>query len=190
MTGLAENDERRFVMTENQKGATRLFNAGEHVHPMTQPEIDQFLTCAPVGRLGMITPEGPYIIPMGYCYSEGKIFIHMCQQEGRKMEVLQENPIVCFEVDESLSDASLAKSVIITGRAEIIKEPKRMIPYLQLLINKYRMPMPYSEYSTRNNRKARALEEYGKPELEILRICCITPQDITGRSIMRANSNF
>jgi len=177
-------------MTDNEKGAARPFHAGEHVHPMTQLEIDQFLTCAPIGRLGMITPEGPYIIPVGYCYTEGKIFIHMCREEGRKMRALQANPVVCFEVDESLSDVSLAKSVIITGRAEIIKEPKRMIPYLQLLINKYRVPMPYSEYATRNNRQARALEQYGKPELEVVRICCITPQDITGRSIKRANSNF
>ena len=73
---------------------------------------------------------------MGYCYTEGKIFIHMCLEKGRKMRALAESPVVCFEVDESISDCSLAKSVIITGRAEIIKEPKRMIPYLQLLINK------------------------------------------------------
>jgi nitroimidazol reductase NimA-like FMN-containing flavoprotein (pyridoxamine 5'-phosphate oxidase superfamily) len=157
---------------------------------MSQPEMDQFLAVAPIGRLGMTTPEGPYIIPVGYCYAEGKIFIHMCSFEGRKMRVLKEHPIVCFEVDESLSDASLAKSVIITGRAEIISEPKRMIPYLQMHIDKYRVPRPYSEYASMNNRKERALEKYGRPELEILRICCITPQEMTGRSIMRTNSNF
>ena len=76
-------------MTENQKDAAQPFNAAAHVHPMTQPEMDQFLCTAPIGRLGMNTPEGPYIIPVGYCYTEGKIFIHMCQQEGRKMRVLQ-----------------------------------------------------------------------------------------------------
>jgi len=177
-------------MADNHKDTAQLFNAAEHVHPMGHSEIEQFLTVAPVGRLGMITPEGPYIIPTGYCYTEGKIFIHLCREEGRKMRALKANPLVCFEVDESLSDASLAKSVIITGRAEIITEPKRMIPYLQLLINKYRVPMPYGEYATRNNRKANALEKYGKPELEVLRICCITPDEITGRSIMRTNSNF
>ena len=177
-------------MADKQNDTTQTFPAAAHVHQMSRPEIDQFLTTSPVGRLGMMTPEGPYIIPMGYCYAEGKIFIHMCQEKGRKMSALKENPVVCFEVDESISDCSLAKSVIITGRAEIIKEPKRMIPYLQLLINKYRVPMPYGEYSTRNNRKATALEKYGKPELEILRICCITPQEMTGRSYLRTNSNF
>ena len=138
----------------------------------------------------MTTPEGPYVIPVGYCYTEGKIFIHMCSFEGRKMRVLKEHPIVCFEVDESLSDASLAKSVIITGRAEIISEPKRMIPYLQMHIDKYRVPRPYGEYASMNNRKEMALKKYGRPELEILRICCITPHEMTGRSIVRTNSSF
>ena len=172
-------------MTVNQKDTDKPFQASAHVHPMSQAEIDQFLTVAPIGRLGMTTPEGPYVIPVGYCYTEGKIFIHMCREEGRKMRALQENPIVCFEVDESISDASLAKSVIITGRAEIITEQKRMIPYLQQHINKYRVPMPYSEYAVMNNRKERALEKYGKPELEVVRICCITPREMTGRRIMR-----
>ncbi len=178
-------------MVDNQKDTVRPFNADAHVHPMSQPEMDQFLTVSPVGRLGMTTPEGPYVIPVGYCYTEGKIFIHMCSiRNGRKMSVLKEHPIVCFEVDESLSDATLAKSVIITGRAELISEPKRMIPYLQMYIDKYRVPRPYGEYASRNNRKEKALEMYGRPELEILRICRITPHEMTGRSIVRTNSNF
>ena len=177
-------------MADREKKATKPFNATDPVHPMSQAEMDQFLTVSPIGRLGMTTPDGPYIIPVGYCYTEGKIFIHMCSFEGRKMSVLKDHPIVCFEVDESLSDASLAKSVIITGRAEIISEPKRMIPYLQMHIDKYRVPRPYGEYANMDNRKEKALEKYGRPELEILRICCITPHEMTGRSIVRTNSNF
>ena len=172
-------------MADNQKDTDRPFNATGPVHPMSQPEMDQFLTVASIGRLGMTTPEGPYIIPVGYCYTEGKIFIHMCSFEGRKMRVLKEHPIVCFEVDESISDVSLAKSVIITGRAEIISEPKRMIPYLQMHIDKYRVPRSYGEYASMNNRKETALKKYGRPELEILRICCVTPHEMTGRSIVR-----
>lgn len=177
-------------MSYNQTETHRPFNAAAHVHPMSRPEMDQFLTVAPIGRLGMTTPEGPYIIPVGYCYAEGKIFIHMCSFEGRKMRVLKEHPIVCFEVDESLSDASLAKSVIITGRAELVSEPNRMIPYLQMHIDKYRVSRPYGEYASMNNRKEKALEKYGKPELEIIRICRITPHEMTGRRIARTTDSF
>lgn len=178
-------------MADKQKETCNSWNAAAHVHPMSQGEIDQFLTTARVGRLGMTTPEGPYVIPIGYCYSKGKIFTHMCDiRNGRKMSVLKEHPVVCFEVDEFLSDTSLAKSVIITGRAEIISKPKSMIPYLQLLIDKYRVPRSYGEYATMNNRKKTALEKYGRPELEIIRICIITPHQMTGRSIVRTNSSF
>jgi len=177
-------------MTDQQKAADRPFNAAAHVHPMSRPEIDQFLSVSPIGRLGMTTPEGPYVIPVGFCYAQGKIFIHMCSFDGRKMRVLKTHPIVCFEVDESLSDASLAKSVILTGRAEIISEPNRMIPALQMHIDKYRVPRPYGEYASMNDRKEKALQKYGRPELEILRICCITPHEITGRRIARTDSSF
>ena len=152
------------------------------VHPMTRPEIDQFLTCAPIGRIGLITKEGPYVVPVGYGYSEGKIFFHTCE-EGMKVEAIRSNPNVCFEVDESLSDASLAKSVVIMGRAEIIQEKERMIPYLQKLIDKYRVPVSFGEYMSRGNRKL-------KEELEVVRICLITPDKITGRKILRKSSNF
>jgi hypothetical protein len=149
---------------------------------MSGPEIDQFLTCAPIGRIGLITEEGPYVVPVGYGYSEGKIFFHTCE-EGMKVEAIRSNPNVCFEVDESLSDASLAKSVVIMGRAEIIQEKERMIPYLQKLIDKYRVPVSFGEYMSRGNRKV-------KEELEVVRICLITPEKITGRKILRKNSNF
>jgi len=165
---------------------TPVRNTIDHLDPpiyaMTQPEIDQFLTCAPVGRIGLILKEGPYIVPVGYGYSGGRIFFHTCE-EGIKMETIRSNPNVCFEVDESLSDASLAKSVVIMGRAEIIHDKKRMIPYLQKLIDKYRVPVSFGEYMSRGDRKR-------DEELERVRICLITPSQITGRKIMRTNSNF
>ena len=153
-----------------------------HVHEMTRPEIDQFLTCARVGRIGLITEEGPYIVPVGYGYAEGKIFFHTCR-EGMKMEAMRANPRVCFEVDESLSDGSLAKSVIIFGRIEVIEEKEKMIPYLEKLIDKYRVPVSFGGYMKRGNRNV-------KEELETVRVCLLTPYQITGKAVVRTNSNF
>lgn len=152
------------------------------VEEMSGPEIDQFLTCARVGRIGMILKEAPYIVPVGYAYSEGKIFFHSCQG-GLKMEAMRKNPNVCFEVDESISDGSLAKSVIIWGKIEIIEEKEKMIPYLQKLIDKYRVPVTFSEYMRRGNRNV-------KEELEQVRICLIHPTTVCGRKLIRRNSNF
>ena len=144
---------------------------------MTPPEIEQFLTCARVGRIGLILKEGPYIVPVGYGYAGGKIFFHTCG-EGLKMEVMQSDPEVCFEVDESTSDGSLAKSVILWGRVEIIWEKDRMLPYLQKLIDKYRVPVSFGEYMRKGDRNV-------KEELEAVRICLISPYKITGRKIVR-----
>ena len=155
----------------------------KYVHAMTQPEIDQFLTCARVGRVGVLSKEGPYIVPVGFAYSEGKIFFHTCQREGLKMEAIRSNPHVCFEVDESLSDCSLAKSVIVFGRAEVIDDKDKMLPYLQKLIDKYRVPVSFGRYMSKGDRKA-------KEELAMVRICLITPDKMTGQSILRTNSNF
>jgi nitroimidazol reductase NimA-like FMN-containing flavoprotein (pyridoxamine 5'-phosphate oxidase superfamily) len=143
---------------------------------MTSKEIDQFLTCARVGRLGMSLETGPYIVPVGYAYADGEIFFHTCNK-GLKMDVLRKNPNVCFEVDESLSDTSMFKSVIASGTAEIIDDKEKMIPHLQKLIDKYRVPESFDEYMGKPGRNR-------EKEMETVRICVITPKNVTGRKFV------
>jgi len=146
------------------------------VKEMTCEEVDQFLTCTRIGRLGMALDEGPYVVPLGFAYSEGKVFFHTCCK-GLKMESLRKNANVCFEVDEALSDATMSKSVIIFGKAEIIEDEKKMIPYLQKLIDKYRVPLNFDEYMSKPGRNREG-------ELKAVRICLITPTKITGRKLL------
>ena len=140
---------------------------------MTSKEIEQFLACARVDRLGMCLESGPYVVPVGYGYADGKIFFHTCNK-GLKMDAIRRNANVCFEVDESLSDASMFKSVIVFGTAEIIEDKERMIPYLQRLIDKYRVPESFDTYMNKPGRNR-------EKELEAVRICVITPKKITGK---------
>jgi nitroimidazol reductase NimA-like FMN-containing flavoprotein (pyridoxamine 5'-phosphate oxidase superfamily) len=140
---------------------------------MNAKEIDQFLACARVGRLAMCLETGPYVVPVGYGYADGKIFFHTCNK-GLKMEALRRNPNVCFEVDEALSDASMFKSVIVFGMAEIIDDRERMIPYLQKLIDKYRVSESFDAYMSKPGRNR-------EKELQTVSICIVTPKKITGR---------
>lgn len=149
---------------------------------MSRGEIEQFLTCARIGRLGMCMKDGPYVVPVGYAYVEGKIFFHTCNM-GLKIKGIKRNPDVCFEVDEALSDTSMFKSVIVFGTAEIIDDKEKMIPYLQSLIDKYRIPVGFEEYMTRPGRDREG-------ELKAVRICVITPRKMTGRKLVRENGNF
>jgi nitroimidazol reductase NimA-like FMN-containing flavoprotein (pyridoxamine 5'-phosphate oxidase superfamily) len=141
---------------------------------MTAKEIEQFLACARVGRLGVVLEDGqPYVVPVGYAYSDGKIFFHTCNK-GLKMDRLTQNANACFEVDETLSDNSMFKSVIVFGTAEVLSDKAKMIPYLQKLIDKYRVSESFDSYMSKPGRNR-------EKELEAVRICVITPNKITGR---------
>lgn len=144
------------------------------VEEMTDKEIMQFLACARVGRLGVVLEDGqPYVVPLGFAYADGKIFSHTCDK-GLKMKALRRSENVCFEVDEALSDASMFKSVIMFGKVEIIDDEEKMIPYLQRLIDKYRVPESFEAYMSKPGRNR-------EKEMQAVRICVITPKKITGR---------
>ncbi len=94
------------------------------------------------------------------------------------MRSMARDPDVCFLVDESLSDGSMYKSVIVRGSVEIM-DGERMLPYLQSLINKYRVPVGFEEYISRPGRSR-------EKEMAVVRVCVITPEEITSRKMMRA----
>ncbi len=144
---------------------------------MVKDEIDQFLTCARTGRLGVILNDEPYIVPVGFAWVNGQIAFHACSK-GLKMDALESNPKVCFEVDESLSDGSMYKSVLVFGRAEILKDNAEKIPYLQALINKYRVHEEFDAYINKATRKPEA-------EMKAVRIVLITPEKITSRQFIK-----
>ena len=146
---------------------------------MSSAEINQFLSCARVGRLGLLIKDQPYIVPLGFVYDKGKIAFHTCMK-GLKMKALATNPKVCFEVDETISDTSLYKSVIIQGTTQILSNPSEMIPWLQLHINKYRVPENFDSYIGKAGRNR-------DTELAAVRIVVITPESISGRKFMRSH---
>lgn len=146
------------------------------IKEMNREEIDQFLMTAKIGRLGVILERGPYVVPMGFAYDGEKVFFHTCCK-GTKIEAIEKDPRICFEVDEALSDATMSKSVIIFGTAQLIRDEKSMIPYLQKLINKYRVPLGFEEYMRKPERDR-------EKELKAVRICLITPMIVTGRKML------
>ena len=72
-------------------------------YKITDPnEIRRILDTAKVLRLGIAVDNVPHIIPLNYGYSmeEGKLtfFMHSAVS-GEKLELLGNNPHVCFELD-------------------------------------------------------------------------------------------
>jgi nitroimidazol reductase NimA-like FMN-containing flavoprotein (pyridoxamine 5'-phosphate oxidase superfamily) len=146
------------------------------ISKMEQREIDQFLIHSRVGRIGISLEDGPYVVPVGYCYEGGEIFFHSCFS-GLKMKGMAQESKVFFLVDESLSDGSMYKSVMVRGSVEIIADEERMLPYLQYLIDKYRVPVGFDEYISRPGRNR-------EKEMAVVRVCVITPREITSRKMV------
>lgn len=89
-----------------------------------------------VCRLAMYDGEKPYIVPMnfGYDFEDGlRLYFH-CAREGKKLDILKENPEVCFEMDcegsviegENDNEWSFAyASVIGNGKIRILPDEEK-----------------------------------------------------------------
>lgn len=98
-------------------------------------EIMNIIKGCQVCRLAMCDGARPYIVPMNFGVEQGgervTLYVH-CAKEGKKLDVLRENPSVCVEFDRGhkLLEGPIAcahsfayESVIGEGRAEILTDP-------------------------------------------------------------------
>jgi uncharacterized protein len=83
---------------------------------LSREECERLLSSARVGRLGLSSDNMPYVIPMSYVYSDGKIYLHS-RPGGKKVEVAGQNPQVCFEVD--ILEEGRWSSVLSIGTAKL-----------------------------------------------------------------------
>lgn len=61
--------------------------------------LEEILGNQVICRLALLDGGRPYMIPVNYGYREGFLYIHSAP-EGKKIELLRENPEVCFEVED------------------------------------------------------------------------------------------
>jgi len=107
--------------------------------------MEALLDRMPVGRLGLSTEDGPYVVPVNYVFAEGCIYFHS-GRKGKKVEALRANPRVCFLVDEpgpqvrweqGCGITQIYESVMCFGKAEFIEEIAERRRILEMLIGKY-----------------------------------------------------
>jgi nitroimidazol reductase NimA-like FMN-containing flavoprotein (pyridoxamine 5'-phosphate oxidase superfamily) len=65
---------------------------------LTVEEIEALLEQAHVGRLGLTSEDGAYVVPLNFVYLDGKVFFHG-RRTGHKLDCLARDPRACFEVD-------------------------------------------------------------------------------------------
>jgi len=96
-----------------------------------QGEIRAIMEAAQVCRIGLADGDIPYVIPMHFGLGEGCLYLHSAG-EGRKLDLLQKNNRVCFEMDllDEIKKAEQPcrwsaawRSVIGFGRAVLVEDP-------------------------------------------------------------------
>jgi nitroimidazol reductase NimA-like FMN-containing flavoprotein (pyridoxamine 5'-phosphate oxidase superfamily) len=82
---------------------------------LTDTEIDAVLREETLGRIGCHARDMTYVVPVSYVYDGSSV---LClSAEGLKMQLMRENPRVCFEV-EQIRHWTNWKSVIAWGTFE------------------------------------------------------------------------
>lgn len=93
-------------------------------------EIEGILHNQLLGRIGCHADNITYIVPISYAY-DGE-FIYAITREGMKINIMRQNPQVCFEV-EQIPDLANWQSVICWGEYEELSSQTGRHQALQIL---------------------------------------------------------
>lgn len=113
---------------------------------VTDPaELEKIICAGKVCRLALVAEPAPYIVPLNYGYRDNVLYFH-CARQGRKIELLQRNPLVGFEIDidlgivegkKSCNWGAHYRSVIGHGRVEFVDALAQKRQALDLIMAQY-----------------------------------------------------
>lgn len=108
-------------------------------------EIEAILHKAHVCRLGMAEGRRPYIVPLCFGYRDNTLYFHAAR-EGKKLDILKKNDVVCFEcdIDHQLMRSEKPcewgmefRSVIGFGKASLIEDRSSKQSALDVIMEHY-----------------------------------------------------
>ena len=97
-----------------------------------QTLLNEILSSSEICRLGFVDKNRAYVLPFNYGYQDKCIYIH-CAKEGKKIDLIKENNIVCFEIEHTAKIERYEKackwtttyrSIVGYGKVEIIEDEK------------------------------------------------------------------
>jgi nitroimidazol reductase NimA-like FMN-containing flavoprotein (pyridoxamine 5'-phosphate oxidase superfamily) len=94
-------------------------------------QIEELLLHEFVGRIACCEKGIPYILPISYAYDGKDLYFHT--YEGKKTEIMRQNPQVCFQVDHMHNMADW-ESVIAWGKYEELTGEAERESALRLLV--------------------------------------------------------
>ena len=101
---------------------------------LTEEQIIEVLKNNTLGRIGCNDGDKTYVVPVSYAFEGHCIFAH--SMEGMKINMMRNNPDVCFEVDEVKSYTNW-KSVILWGTYQELTDERARYDAMKLLLDKF-----------------------------------------------------
>ena len=107
--------------------------------------IEAIIKKAIVCRIGMVDQNRPYVVPLCFGYNNKVLYFHGALR-GRKIDVLKNNPNVCFEFDavaetiqskEACDWGMKYQSVIGFGKVVFIEDAERKREALSTIMAQY-----------------------------------------------------
>ena len=148
------------------------------VKDLSENEITEILSRIGYGHLACCRNDEPYVVPVHYAYDNGNIFIYTT--EGKKYEIIKENPNVCLQVEELVNDHHW-QSVIVDGVAEQLSAGAERDRALELIVARNPTLTPAVSI--------RWLDEWVRENREV--VYRVTPTATSGRrSIDRTGSSL
>jgi nitroimidazol reductase NimA-like FMN-containing flavoprotein (pyridoxamine 5'-phosphate oxidase superfamily) len=107
--------------------------------------IDQFLSHARTGYLGLTDGDLPYVVPLNFIWMNEAVYFHGAAQ-GRKIDLIQTNPNGCFTVAEDYGTMvspipaktdTAYMSVMLFGVIEPVTDLEEATAAMQIMLDKY-----------------------------------------------------
>ena len=137
-------------------------------------DIEDILSAAVICRVAMLDHGLPYMLPFNFGYRDRCIYIHSAP-EGKKIELLKEDNLVCFEVEDTIritkgekacNWSTRYRSVVGYGRVEIIADEAGKQKGLEIIMAQHGAP---------------ALTEFDPKLLERMVILKLTIDSVSGK---------
>ncbi|WP_187373152.1 pyridoxamine 5'-phosphate oxidase family protein [Bacillus rubiinfantis] len=107
--------------------------------------INQFLSEARTGYLGLTDGEFPYVVPLNFVWLNGALYFHGAAH-GRKIDLIQANPNCCFTVAEDFGTMvspipaktdTAYMSVMLFGKLDRVTDLSEATAAMQAMLDKY-----------------------------------------------------
>ena len=142
------------------------------VTEMSNEENKGLLRRVNFGHLGCARNDQPYVVPIHFAYGDPDIYFFTT--EGKKTEIIDENPEVCLQLQD-VTDSKHWQSVIVTGTAERLTPGDDFDRAMELI--KTTNPTLTPAWSIH------WMDQWVRTNVEV--VYRVSPQSITGRMTMK-----